>query len=96
MALVGLIAMQETARLAMKSFCGNHAAPPLVVFQMPPSTLVLYLGFFTGFLLYIGAADILPEAHSHRSSALTIALTCLGAAFVYVVIRLVPETGGSL
>src|ERR1035438_2676484 len=37
-ALVGSITMQEMARLAMKSFSGNHAAPLLVVFQTPPST----------------------------------------------------------
>ena len=60
---------------------------------MPPQSLVLYLGFFTGFLLYIGAADILPEAHSHRSSAVTIVLTCLGAVFVYAVVSLLPEAG---
>ena len=50
--------------------------------------LPLYLGFFAGFLLYIGASDILPEAHSERSSALTILLTCVGAGFVYVVSRI--------
>ena len=87
---------RSLAMLALDALAPIAGAASTLAFQMPPSTLVLYLGFFTGFLLYIGAADILPEAHSHRSSALTIALTCLGAAFVYVVIRLVPETGGSL
>jgi zinc transporter ZupT len=47
--------------------------------------LTLYLGFFAGFLLYIGASEILPEAHSKRSSYTTIALTVLGAAFMFVV-----------
>ena len=57
-----------------------------VVFKIPPSALILYLGFFGGFLLYIGASDILPEAHSKNSSGTTlilIGLTCLGAIFVY-------------
>jgi zinc transporter ZupT len=47
--------------------------------------LTLYLGFFAGFLLYIGASEILPEAHSKHSSYVTIALTVLGAAFMFVV-----------
>ena len=76
---LGMLALDALAPLA-------GAASTLAV-QMPPPLLPLYLGFFAGFLLYIGAADILPEAHSHRSSALTIALTCLGAAFVFAVTR---------
>lgn len=54
-------------------------------FQLPDSALVIYLGFFAGFLLYIGASDILPEAHSEHSSILTIILTILGAAFIFLV-----------
>jgi len=76
---LGMLALDALAPLA-------GAASTLAV-QLPPPLLPLYLGFFAGFLLYIGAADILPEAHSHRSSALTIALTCLGAAFVFAVTR---------
>ncbi len=49
--------------------------------------LVLYLGFFAGFLLYIGASEILPEAHSKHSSYKTILLTILGAVFMFVVTR---------
>ena len=50
-------------------------------------TLVLYLGFFAGFLLYIGVSDILPEAHSKHSSFKVIALTVLGTVFVFVITR---------
>lgn len=49
--------------------------------------LTLYLGFFAGFLLYIGASEILPEAHSKHSSYATIALTVIGAAFMFAVTR---------
>jgi len=65
------------------------AASTLVI-QLPPSSLMIYLGFFAGFLLYIGASDILPEAHSQNRSSITlslIALTCLGAAFIFFVTR---------
>ncbi|MDO8663690.1 MAG: ZIP family metal transporter [Candidatus Wildermuthbacteria bacterium] len=57
-------------------------------FSLPPQFLVLYLGFFAGFLLYIGASDILPEAHSKQSSFKLIGLTVLGVIFIFVVTRL--------
>jgi zinc transporter ZupT len=49
--------------------------------------LTLYLGFFAGFLLYIGASEILPEAHSKHSSYATIGLTVLGVIFMFFVTR---------
>ncbi len=58
------------------------------VVVIPESGLLLYLGFFVGFLLYIGASDILPEAHSHHSSYMMIGLTILGAVFIFVVTQL--------
>jgi zinc transporter ZupT len=56
-------------------------------FTVPPYFLVLYLGFFGGFLMYIGASDILPQAHSKHSSMKMIGLTALGLLFVFVVSR---------
>lgn len=58
-----------------------------LLFSISDSFLVLYLGFFAGFLLYIGASDILPEAHSKHSSWKTIALTILGAILIFIVTR---------
>jgi len=58
------------------------------VLSIPERVLVIYLGFFAGFLLYVGAGDLLPEAHSRESSYLLIGLTVLGAAFVFVITRL--------
>jgi zinc transporter ZupT len=52
------------------------------------SALAIYLGFFAGFLLYIGASDILPQAHSKNSSRLTIWLTVLGTLLMFVLTRL--------
>ncbi len=59
-----------------------------MLFVVTPHFLVLYLGFFAGFLLYIGASDILPEAHSKNSSGKLIFLTVLGAAFIFVISKL--------
>lgn len=57
------------------------------LFTIPQHILVLYLGFFAGFLLYIGASDLLPEAHSKHSSFRMIGLTIIGATFIFIVTR---------
>lgn len=62
-------------------------AASTLLFHLSPAQLVLYLGFFAGFLLYIGASDILPQAHEEHSSRVTIGLTVLGAAFMFAVTR---------
>jgi zinc transporter ZupT len=56
-----------------------------LLFHITDSALLLYLGFFAGFLLYIGASEILPEAHSEHSSYVTIALTIFGVVTMFVV-----------
>ena len=77
--------------LALDAVAPVAGAAATLFIEVPPSVLVLYLGFFAGFLLYIGASDILPEAHSQNPSGTVIgliALTCFGAAFILVVARL--------
>lgn len=58
-----------------------------LLFEVSDAALALYLGFFAGFLLYIGASEILPEAHSKHSSYRTIAMTVLGVVFMFIVTR---------
>jgi zinc transporter ZupT len=58
-----------------------------LLFTIPKSWLPIYLAFFAGFLLYIGASEILPEAHSKHSSYKTIVTTILGAIFIFVITR---------
>lgn len=55
---------------------------------LPESILATYLGFFAGFILYIGASDILPQAHSKGSSRMTLGFTILGAIFMFGVAHL--------
>jgi ZIP family zinc transporter len=57
--------------------------------NLPTIFLIWYLGFFAGFLIYIGASDILPEAHSKDSSYKTILLTILGSILIFIVSRFV-------
>src|ERR1035437_500194 len=57
------------------------------LFSIPNNILILYLGFFAGFLLYIGASDLLPEAHSEHSSYKMIGLTIIGVVFIFLITR---------
>jgi zinc transporter ZupT len=82
---------RSIAMLLLDSIAPVLGAASTLLFQVPPSILMLYLGFFAGFLLYIGASDILPEAHSQNRSSITlvlIGLTCLGAVFIFYAARL--------
>jgi ZIP family zinc transporter len=55
---------------------------------IPDGVLGTYLGFFAGFLLYLAACDILPEAHADHPTQLTLASTVLGVAVMWLVIGL--------
>jgi len=62
-------------------------ATSTLFFHLGDKQLLFYLGFFSGFLLYIGASDILPEAHANHPSRLTLLLTIAGTAFIFLVTR---------
>jgi ZIP family zinc transporter len=62
-------------------------AASTLLFTVSDNVIALYLGFFAGFLLYIGSSEILPEAHSKHSSYRTIATTVLGVVFIFVITR---------
>jgi ZIP family zinc transporter len=75
--------------LLMDAIAPVLGAASTLFFSVSDHFLVLYLGFFAGFLLYIGASDILPEAHSQKSSGSLIALTVLGTLFIFIVTRFI-------
>jgi zinc transporter ZupT len=79
---------------AFKLLLVDATAPILGVistffFRLSAADLTLYLGLFAGFLLYIGASEILPQAHSKHSSFSTIWLTVAGALFMFIVTRFI-------
>lgn len=81
------------AMLLVDAIAPVAGALSTLAFAIPPFQLMLYLGFFAGFLLYIAVSDILPEAHSRAGPGIAwrlIGLTCCGAAFVYGVVRFSP------
>lgn len=73
--------------LGIDAIAPIFGAMSTLLFTIPDNYLVLYLGFFAGFLLYIGASEILPEAHSEHSSLTTIGLTIVGTIFIFIVSR---------
>jgi ZIP family zinc transporter len=59
-----------------------------LTFSLSAKFLAIYLGFFAGFLLYIAASNLVPQAHSEKISRRSLALTVTGAAFMLVVTQL--------
>lgn len=54
------------------------------VLTIPEQMLGAILGFFAGFFLYVGAAELLPEAHRRDSSRVVVAATLGGALAIYL------------
>ena len=80
---------RSKAFLLVDSLAPILGAASTFLFKPSAHFLTLYLGFFAGFLLYIGASDILPEAHSKQSSYKLIGLTLLGTLFIFIVTRFI-------
>ncbi|MFF7439515.1 ZIP family metal transporter [Streptomyces sp. NPDC008122] len=56
------------------------------LFTLPEELLGCYLGFFGGALLYLAAAEILPEAHHEHPARSTLLCTVAGVAFIWLVV----------
>ncbi|TGB00522.1 ZIP family metal transporter [Streptomyces sp. MZ04] len=61
-------------------------AASTLLFTIPEQLLGGYLGFFGGALLYLAAAEILPEAHHEHPARSTVLCTVAGAAFIWLVV----------
>ncbi|MGW0821167.1 ZIP family metal transporter [Streptomyces sp. NPDC002845] len=78
-------------RRAIAMLLADAAAPVLgaastLLFTIPEDLLGGYLGFFGGALLYLAAAEILPEAHHEHPARPTLLCTVAGAAFIWLVV----------
>jgi zinc transporter ZupT len=87
-----MLAHGNTPRRSLWLLALDATAPLLGVastylFHLSELQLLIYLGVFAGFLMYIGASDILPEAHAEHPSVLTILLTLAGTLFIFLVTR---------
>jgi ZIP family zinc transporter len=54
--------------------------------SVPDQTLGYILCIYSGFFIYMGATDLLPEAHAHASWA-RVALTASGFALIFAITR---------
>lgn len=89
-----MISHKNSQRKAFLFLLLDAVAPVLgavstMFFVLAPKYSLIYLGVFAGFLLYIGASDILPEAHSKHSKWTTVAMTIFGALLMYFIISLI-------
>ena len=78
---------------ALRWLIVDATAPVLGIFStlfftLQESMLGLLLAVFTGFFLYIGASDLLPESHHSHPTIWTTAMTVLGVAVLFTVIKL--------
>jgi zinc transporter ZupT len=74
---------------AIRWLIADAVAPPLgatlgVLINVSDATLGHLLSFYAGFFLYMGATDLLPEAHEHASWG-RVGLTLLGFAAIFAI-----------
>ncbi|WP_432138256.1 MULTISPECIES: ZIP family metal transporter [unclassified Streptomyces] len=80
-------------RRALAMLVADAAAPVAgaacaAFLTVPEPLLGGYLGFFGGALLYLAAAEILPEAHHTHPARSTLLCTVAGVAFIWLVVGL--------
>ncbi|MFE4669118.1 ZIP family metal transporter [Streptomyces sp. NPDC056716] len=83
-------------RKAIVLLVADAAAPVIgaastLLFTIPHPVLGGYLGLFGGALLYLAAAEILPEAHHDHPAGPTLLCTIAGAGFIWLVVGLAGE-----
>ncbi|NEA15517.1 ZIP family metal transporter [Streptomyces halstedii] len=61
-------------------------AATTLFFTLPEELLGCYIGFFGGALLYLAAAEILPEAHHDHPARSTLLCTVAGVGFIWLVV----------
>lgn len=77
-------------RVAFKWLVVDAVAPVLgaltsMALTIPTAGLAVVLALFSGFFLYVGGSDLLPESHHAHPRMLTTIATVLGAGCLYVV-----------
>lgn len=87
-ALYGNNKRRSLALLTADALAPVAGAAITLAFAISHHVLGIYLAFFAGFLLYLATSDILPEAHAHHPTRLTVAATVLGVGFMWLVIGL--------
>lgn len=77
---------KAVAMLIADALAPMVGAASTLLFTLPAELLGGYLGFFGGVLLYLAAAEILPEAHHDHPALSTLLFTVGGVAFIWLVV----------
>ncbi|MFD9485964.1 ZIP family metal transporter [Streptomyces sp. NPDC059991] len=77
---------KAVAMLIADALAPMVGAASTLLFTLPAELLGSYLGFFGGVLLYLAAAEILPEAHHDHPALSTLLFTVGGVAFIWLVV----------
>jgi zinc transporter, ZIP family len=98
--IVSLMVASRMPRAEMVRWVGLVALAPVVgvvvglLLPVPDPVLGGMLAVFAGFFLYIGAAELLPEAHRSDRSRWVVAATIAGVVGIYLVSMLARAVGG--
>ncbi|MDQ0778129.1 ZIP family zinc transporter [Streptomyces aurantiacus] len=84
--LYGNARRKAVAMLVADAVAPVVGAASTLLFTLPEHLLGGYLGFFGGALLYLAAAEILPEAHHEHAARSTLLCTFAGVAFIWLVV----------
>ncbi len=90
---VGLILKDGGGKAKAFQWLMLDAVAPLVgvtstlLFTLPEQTLSIVIALFSGFFLYIGASDLIPESHHAHPKFLTTGMTILGVLALYIAIH---------
>ncbi|MEW2084296.1 ZIP family metal transporter [Streptomyces sp. NPDC005283] len=86
--LYGNTRRKAVAMLVADALAPVAGAASTLLFTLPVELLGSYLGFFAGALLYLAAAEILPEAHHAHPARSTLLCTAGGVGFIWLVVGL--------
>ena len=100
---IGIVSLQlasRAPRIEIYRWVALVAVAPVVgmivglLLPVPDQVLGGMLAVFAGFFLYIGAAELLPEAHRNDRSRWVVAATMVGVAAIYAIGLFADAVGG--
>jgi zinc transporter ZupT len=98
--IVSLLLASRTPRPQIYRWVGLVSMAPVLgvlvglVLPVPDAALGAMLAVFAGFFLYIGAAELLPEAHRTDRSSWVVAATVAGVGSIYLFSVFAHTVGG--
>jgi zinc transporter ZupT len=94
MNMVSFVLMQSGDRGRARRWLVADAVAPLLgalvgaAIGISQAALGHVLALYVGFFIYLGATDLIPEAHHEHASWSRVALTVAGFALIYAVVRI--------